>query len=44
MTLLIGLIAFVAWLAYVGRELSKQREINDKLLDKASGYINRKKA
>ena len=31
MKLLIGLIAFVAWLAFVGRELSKSREINDKI-------------
>ena len=31
MKLLIGLIAFVAWLGYVGGQLSKQREVNDKI-------------
>ena len=31
MKLLIGLIAFVAWLGYVGGELSKQREIEEEI-------------
>lgn len=31
MKLIIGLIAFVAWLAYVGRQLSRQREIEEEI-------------
>ena len=44
MKLLIGLIAFVAWLAYVGGQLSKQREVNDKIYkqNKTQKYETRK--
>ena len=31
MKLLLGLLAFVAWIAYVGRQLSRQREIEEEI-------------